>query len=254
MWDFFKRKVVRPSRTVDVGWLLDTDKAGFIWHAPQKLSRNDPPNDHAKSVRYCPAVLDHEARLFEVACPVDLHLRFQFDAKTNEPRLINAAGDQSSVRSKHLAQMVHLVARKEWRHPDRPVLQIITPYLFLADAPVYMTQLPPFCHYRSPPWPGVLIGGRLPIDVWPRHMMWAFEWYDPAQDLVLQRNEPWFYLRFETEDPSRPVRLVEAEMTPELKEYLAGLTAVTNYVSRTFSLFSVARERRPKTLLVRKQR
>jgi hypothetical protein len=99
-----------------------------------------------------------------------------------------------------------------------------------------------------------MIGGRLPIDVGPRHMMWAFEWYDPAQDLVLQRNEPWFYLRFETEDPARPVRLVEAEMTPELKEYLAGLTAVTNYVSRTFSLFSVARERRPKTLLVRKQR
>ena len=152
------------------------------------------------------------------------------------------------------AELVHLVAPKEWRDPNRPILQLLTPYLFLADEPVYMTQLPPICHYRNPPWPGVLIGGRLPIHIWPRPMMWAFEWYDPKQELILRRGEPWFYVRFETEDPSRPVRLIEAEMTPQLKEYVGGLNAVTNYVNRTFSLFSTARERRPKRLLVPKQR
>src|SRR5215213_2111521 len=85
-------------------------------------------------------------------------------------------------------------------------------------------------------------------------LMWAFEWHDPKQDLVLKRGEPWFYVRFETEDPSRPVKLVEAERTPEVKEYLGGLSAVANYVNRTFSLFSTARERRPKTLLTPKRR
>ena len=75
-----------------------------------------------------------------------------------------------------------------------------------------------------------------------------------SRDLILRRGEPWFYVRFETEDPSRPVRLIEAEMTPQLKEYVGGLNAVTNYVNRTFSLFSTARERRPKRLLVAKQR
>src|SRR5262245_15276755 len=99
-----------------------------------------------------------------------------------------------------------------------------------------------------------MIGGRLPIHIWPRHMMWAFEWMDPSQDLILRRGEPWFYVRFETQDPSRPVRLIEAEMTPELREHLNGLTGVTNYVNRTFSLFGTARERRPKTLLVPKSR
>ena len=75
-----------------------------------------------------------------------------------------------------------------------------------------------------------------------------------SRNLILRRGEPWFYVRFETEDPSRPVRLIEAEMTPQLKEYVGGLNAVTNYVNRTFSLFSTARERRPKRLLVPKQR
>jgi len=150
--------------------------------------------------------------------------------------------------------MVSLIGQKEWRHPKRPIVQLVTPYLFIADEPVYMTQMPPFAHYRSPPLPGVLIGGRLPIHVWPRPMMWAFEWHEPDKELTLRRGEPWFYCRFETEDPSRQIRLVEAEMTPALREYAAGAAAVANYVNRTFSLFATAKQRRPDRLLVQKKR
>ncbi len=80
-------------------------------------------------------------------------------------------------------------------------------------------------------------------------MMWAFEWFEPNKPLILHRGEPWFYVRFETHDPSRPVRLVEAEMTPELRAYNQGMSAVANYVNRTYSLFKTAEARRPKTLL-----
>jgi hypothetical protein len=254
MLEFLKQKIPQRSRMVDVGWLIKADKAGFIWDSPRKLSLDHPGSKHAKAVNYCPAVVDHEARIFEVPCPIDLHLRFSWPDKSKSPGIVNVAGDRSTVRPKHLNEMFALVGPKEWRHPDRPVLQIMTPYLFIADEVVYMTQLPPFCHYRSPPWPGLLIGGRLPIHIWPRPMMWAFEWYDTSKELVLRRGEPWFYVRFETEDPSRPVRLIEAEMTPALEEYAAGAFAVTNYVNRTFSLFNTARERRPEKLLVPKQR
>jgi hypothetical protein len=84
--------------------------------------------------------------------------------------------------------------------------------------------------------------------------MWAFEWFDTSRELVLRRGEPWFYVRFETHDPSRPVRLIEADLTPELKQYVTGLASVTNFVNRTFSLFETAKSRRPKTLLVPKKR
>jgi hypothetical protein len=50
------------------------------------------------------------------------------------------------------------------------------------------------------------------------------------------------------------VRLVEAERTPELLSFIASLTDVTNFVNQSFQLFKTARERRPKTLLVEKQR
>jgi hypothetical protein len=243
----------RLSRIVDVGWLLEDPTAGFIYDAPRAVSRNDAPPKHAKSVAYCPAVLDHEARLFEVPCPFDLEIGCVRDDK-GRPALRNLAGDMSAVRDRHLSQLISLMDQKEWRHPERPVLQIKTPYVFIADEPVYMTQMPPFGHFRSPCLPGTMIGGRLPIHIWPRQMMWAFEWYAPANPLSLKRGEPWFYVRFETHDPSRPVRLVEATLTPELEDYMRGLKDVTGYVQRTFSLFATAKQRRPKQLLVKRSR
>jgi hypothetical protein len=252
MFKFLRRTSLPARRTVEVGWVLDATQATFVWEGPRKLSGSSETR-HAKSVNFCPAVLDHRARIFEVPCPIDLALRFQFNEK-KEPVLTDAGGDRSTVRRKTLSQMVVVVGRKEWRHPDRPIIQILTPYLFLADETAYMTQLPPFEFFRSQPWPGLVIGGRLPVHIWVRPMMWAFEWHDVSKELVLRRGEPWFYVRFETEDPSRPVRLVEGAMTPALKEYMQGSSAVSNYMNRTFSLFDTARARRPEKLLVAKER
>ncbi len=251
----FGHKTFRPEgRIAEVGWIIDTEKAGFIWPAPKRLSRVDSDVRHAKSLRFCPAMIDYEARLFEVACPIDVRIRMGKDEKTGAPVLINALGDQSPIRSNHLGKMVHIVPQKEWRDPEKPVIQISAPYLFLSDEPIWMNQLPPFNHYRNPGLPGLLVGGRFPIDVWPRHLMWAFEWHDTSKDIELKRGEPWFYVRFEANDPSRPVKLVEAEMTPTLREYVNGCSTVTNYVGRTFSLFETARERRPAKLVTPKVR
>lgn len=61
-------------------------------------------------------------------------------------------------------------------------------------------------------------------------------------------------MRFETTNPSTIVRLVVAERTAELESYMQQITDVTNYVNQSFQLFNTARERRPETLLVKKQR
>lgn len=244
-------KPAEAGRPVEVGWFLDTDKSTFIWDEPRRLKRDDPAPNHAKAVSYCPAVLDHEARLFEIPCPIDARLGFRRNDK-GEPQIVNLDGDQSTIRGKHLSTMMALVGQREWRHPQRPILQIITPYAFIADEPVYMTQMPPISFYNPNPLPGTLVGGRLPIHIWPRQMMWAFEWFDTSKPIALKRGDPWFYVRFETHDPSRPIRFFEAELTPDLKTYVQGLTGVSNYVNRTYSLFKTAQARRPEKLLVRK--
>ncbi len=249
-----------PSgRVCEVGWLVDADKAGLIYGTPRALGRRRPlkATDNPKAVSRCPAVHDVEARTFEIPCPVDLRLKL---VQGEDGRLqVAAAGEgQQSLNRQHLAKMVFLLQRERWRDPKKPVVQVAAPYRFLADESVWMTQLPAYDHFRpSPepgPLPGLLIGGRFPIDVWPRALMWAFEWHDIRRELVLRRGEPWFYLRFETADPARPVRLVEAQMTPELRAFCNGVDGVTNYVNQTFQLFAEARKRRPAKLLVKAER
>ena len=235
-------------RFADVGWILDTDSAQLIWFEPKRVKTIKPERLHAKSLARCPAVLDNDSRLFEVLCPFDLEIGFRRD-KDGKPTLVNLLGDQSPVRSSKLGQLITLVNESEWAHPERPVVQIITPYLVVTDEPVYVNQLPPFKHWRAKPLPGVMVSGRFPADIWPRHLMWAFEWYDIKQPISLRRGEPWWYLRFDHFDPSRPIRMIPAQMTEELREYMKGVRGVTNYVNQTYQLFQIAKERRPKILL-----
>ncbi len=254
MFSFCKRDKAPAAGLVNVGWLIDPEwEASVIWEAPHKLPRPEAKTSHAKSVSVCPAILDHEARLFEVTCPVDIHLRPGRDAK-GTPALLAVDGDKSTIRLPYINKLAALMPQDEWRHPNRPMFQVGTPYVFVADVPVYITMYPAFYHYLDKPLPGLMLGGRFPIHVWPRPLTWAFEWHDPTKDIMINRGDPWFYFSLETEDPSRHARLVEAEMTKELREYARGIHNVTAYVNRTFSLFNTASQRRPKTLLTPKVR
>jgi hypothetical protein len=241
-----------PKRRVaEVGWLIDQDKSALIWDPPKPYLRKMPKPNSVKSVQVCPAAIDFDSRHFVIPCPVDLHLKVKL-SPNEPPQLINGAGAQSTIRPKHLNNLVHLISQSEWRDPAKPIVQVSTPYIFLADEVAYINQIAPYLDYIDPPWPGTLIAGRFPVHIWPRHLMWAFEWHDTSKDIIISRGDPWFYARFETDDPSRPVRLVEAEATPEVRAYIDSISGVTNYVNRTFSLFERAKARRPKVLLVKK--
>ena len=239
------------SGPVTVGWFLTEDKGALLYEPPERLMFRQTNKAHAKSASRCPAVIQLESRYFVVKCPFDLHIGFGRDDK-GKPVLINRAGAASPVRSSKLNQVLTLVNEVEWRYPDRPTLQLSLPYCFIADEPVYMSQLGTFAHYRRDRLPGTIFGGRFPVSVWPRPLMWAFEWHEPERDLILKRGEPLFYVQFEATGPERPVQLVEAVKTPELLAYLEKISGVVNYVNQTFGLFKAAEAIRPAKLLVPK--
>jgi hypothetical protein len=240
------------NRIVDVGWAITDTKASLIWDDPAQFSQKMGRPASAKSVQLCPAALDFDSRHYVVPCPVDLHIALHYNEQ-KQPVLQIVEGAKSTIRGKHLNSMISIVAQNEWRHPERPIIQVITPYLFMADEVVYINQLPPYLNYIDPAWPGLLIAGRFPINIWPRPLMWAFEWHDTSKELNIKRGDPWFYLRFEAQDPARPIRLQECELTPDVKHYVDSLSGVTNYVNRTYSLFERAQKRRPATLLNKKE-
>lgn len=238
---------------VQVGWFRNSDKQAVLFDPPERVIQRNGNKTHAKSAARCPSVIQLESRYFMIKCPVDLHIGFARDDK-GKAMLINRMGSASPVRANKLREMLTLVNEAEWRYPDRPTLQMALPYTFIADEMVYISQLSPFMHYLPNPWPGTIFGGRFPITHWPRPLMWAFEWHDISKDLILRRGDPLFYVQFEAIDPSRPVQLNEAELTPELQTYLDNISGVVNYVNQSFSLFKSAEALRPKNLLRAKVR
>jgi hypothetical protein len=241
------------SGAITVGWFLTSDKGAVLYDPPERLSFRQTNRAHAKSAARCPAVIQMESRYFVVKCPFDMHVGFGRDDK-GKGHLVNRAGAASAIRGSKLGEVLSLVNEVEWRYPDRPTIQLQLPYCFIADETVYLTQLGTFAHYRRDPLPGTIFGGRFPVNVWPRPLMWAFEWHEPERDIVLKRGEPLFYCQFEGEGPDRPVQLVEAERTPELAAYMEKISGIVNYVNQTFSLFRAAEDIRPPRLLTPKAR
>lgn len=235
-----------------VGWFILPQEAGFVWAPPRPITTESGPVNSAKSVNRCPAVLDHEARLFEIPCPVDLEIHLKRDQYGNF-QTVATKGVQSSVNEGGWNKLLSMTPPQHWRNPNKPLLQVITPYRFLSDQVVYMNQLPAFLSYKAQSQPGLLIGGRFPIDAWPRPLMWAFEWHDTNAPITLKRGDPWFYLKFEAPNPVNKVRVFQAEVTPELEKFSANVDSVTNYVNKTFSLIPYAREQKPADLLIEKK-
>lgn len=242
------RGTATGSGPVMIGWCLNEVKAGIIYAPPERVRSVDLDRSHAKSASRCPAVISLESRHFLIRCPFDIHIGFDRDEK-GKPVLRNLNGAASTIRANKLGDKLHLVGEAEWRHPGVPTLQLSLPYIFLCDEPVYMSQVAPFMHYSREPLPGTIFGGRFPINVWPRPLMWAFEWHEPRKPLKIARGEPLFYVGFETLPQDRGVAMVEVQRTPELLEYLELISGAVNYVNQTFSLFEAAEARRPETLV-----
>ena len=70
--------------------------------------------------------------------PFDLHLGFSRDKK-GTPVLKNLLSDKSPVRVSRLKKVLTVISESEWRYPDRPMIQLSLPYLFIADETVFMS-------------------------------------------------------------------------------------------------------------------
>jgi hypothetical protein len=233
---------------VQVGWFLNQRKAGIVYFPPERVRSADMNKTHAKSASRCPAVINMESRYFMVRCPFDLNLAFVRD-KDGKPALRNLNGDMSGIRANKLREKLHITAEHEWRYPGVPTIQLELPYVFIADEPVYMSQVAPFLHYAKVPLPGTIFGGRFPINVWPRPLMWAFEWADIEKPLKVNRGDPLFYCTFEVAPADRSVVVSDVEVTEELTDYMELISGAVNYVNQTFSLFEAAEARRPAKLV-----
>jgi len=235
---------------VDIGWFIEENKGKFVFFEPQPLFKSRERAISQRAVQACPAVNELERDYYVIKCPFDIRLRCS--KRENEYEL-HIVEDGTRIDDDLISEYVFLMQPNLWRSKSKPVIQIKVPYFFLCDEPCYMTMLAPYMSSDTFKWPGTMVGGRLPINIWPRILNFAFEWSDLDQDLILRRGHDLCYLYFETKNLRTKPNLFELENTAELQEFRAGLSSTPKYMSNTFSLFETALKRRPKTLLRKKE-
>jgi hypothetical protein len=242
------------KKRTKVGWVMShQEKGGVIWYPPEAIEPSNINPEFENSV-IGRDLNNSLARYFLMRCPYDLKITVEQDPKTKRWFAVSHSGNNFAVAPHVVNQIAMVSGRHQWRHPDRPLLQIFTPYRFYSDEHVYISQLPPFPFFLKDQWPGAFVSGRFPIDVWPRIFMWAIEVHDRSRPLILRRGDPWFIARFESSDPSEVIDVVEAQTTREIEEYFTQVDGITTYVNQTFSVFKEAWKRRPKKLLIEKNR
>jgi hypothetical protein len=230
---------------VRVGWFVDVERGAVLYQHPRPLNHTfDFGSTDPKAPTHCPAVQSFAIATFAVPCPFTLALRCVARGAGWEFRLDRR---RSEVDADAAERLITPMSRREWRHPERPIVQLLAPYVFIADDEVEVAQTPAHQHYHSAR-PGVMIAGAFPIRDWPRPLSYAFEWHDTGATLRLQRGEPWFYVSLRAANGER-VRLERIEKSPAIEKHMAHVADVASYTARTFDLMERAREVRPPRLL-----
>lgn len=234
---------------VEIGWFIEEQQAKFVFSDPQPLFKTREKALSARAVQACPAINELERDYFVVKCPFDIRLRCN---RRESEYDLHVVEDGTRIDDDLISKFVFLMKPELWRRKNAPVIQIKVPYFFICDEPCYMTMLAPYMSSEVVNWPGIMIGGRMPINIWPRILNFAFEWTDLTNDLILRRGQHLCYLYFETKHLRTKPKLSEIEYTDELKEYREGISSVPKYMSNTFSLFETALSRRPSKLIKKK--
>ncbi len=235
------------TQPVDIGYCLADPAGGFAFQPPRTVFSERERPLAMRAVQNCPAVNALERQLVEMPSPIGI--RLTLEERAGQFALgINPQG--TFVQPEEVQNLVTLEPPERWRHPKKPVIQIRLPIFFVTDEPCHMSQIPPFLGPQMRRWPGSMIAGRFPLELWPQNLTWAFEWDRPGDELAIRQGEPLCYFMFEFNDPEKRPHLVEAALTPELDEYRQGMQGLHHLTSDIEDIMARAGDRRPERLLV----
>jgi len=237
-----------PSTRCPIGYCLTDQEGGFAFAPPRTVfSTRDRPLG-MRAVQNCPAVNSMERQLVELPSPVGLRLKMARGPQGGFGLQVVEQG--TLVQPEKLKEILAVEPPARWRHPKKPVIQLRLPFFLVTDEPCTVSQLPPFLGPSIRRWPGTVVAGRWPLTLWPQNLAWAFEWDDPAQELVIRQGEPLCLFLFEFDRPEKRPEMVEAALTPELEEYRLGMQGLHHITDKIEEVWQMARARRPQRLLV----
>jgi len=230
-----------------IGWFHVNIEGTAAFPSPEKVHLSKDPSTTKRGFLSCPAVRASAAGYFAVKSPFSLHMRFR---RTKDVVSFIPVYPFTTVNEAKLEAMFRLEPREIWRSIDIPLVQMPSPYCFVADEPIEIEQCPPiFAETTSLNWR--LISGKFDIYGWQRPLNWAFEWDSKCGDLMIKLGEPLYYVRFYDKSGSLIPNpdLLQISLTEELRTRLNASSGVTALQRGTAALIKKSAEERSKSLI-----
>ena len=230
-----------------VGWCRTAQESSAILPDPTPVQLEQDASPSRRNFQSCPAVKSTLRGFHSINSPFALRLRAELRGRAI--RFIPVY-PFTSLSEATLREIFRLEPRDSWRRDDAPIIQIPSPYMFIADEPAELEQSSPILAKTSSlNWR--LIPGKFDIYSWQRPLNWAFEWDISCGDLIVRMGEPLYYLRFWNAQGAvaKDLELFEIPYSDELQKMVRAIAGVTAFRRGTADLIKRTGERRSKKLL-----
>lgn len=220
------------SNNLTIGWALVADEASAAFPEPEAYT----PPKNATGYLSCPAVRAYFNNTFVVRSPFSLQLRAE---ETEEDIKIKPVYPFTSITEAMLSKFLSIEPINTWRGSQLPILQVISPYIFVADQPVTIDQTQPLVTKTSKlNWR--VIPGTFNIYDWQRPVNWAIEWDTTCGDLIIRQGEPIYMIKFTaiTQESVNKTNLVETKISETLSERIKSTKNVASIRRGTTTLMA----------------
>lgn len=180
---------------------------------------------------------------YAVLSPFSLALRF---TRRDKIIAISPVYPFTTLSEGRFREIVRIEPRESWQSDDRPVIQMASPYVFVADEKIEVEQISPIMGNPTRiNWR--VIPGRFDIYGWQRPLNWAFEWDALGGDLMVRMGEPLYYLRFFSQGGAQIINpnLVKIEPSDELRKRMiefSGVSGVRRGTQKLINEYSAKRQ------------
>ena len=145
-----------------IGWCFVNTEGPAAFPSPEKLHLGKDPSPTKRGYLSCPAVRASSQGYFVIKSPFSLHIRFK---RKDDVVSFVPVYPFTTVNEMKLKELFRLEPRDLWRSIDVPLIQIPSPYFFIADEPIDVEQCPPiFADTTSMNWR--TLSGRFNIHGW----------------------------------------------------------------------------------------
>lgn len=225
---------------VKIGWFITDEHPSMelLSEIPKSLDILKKTN---AGYKYCPATNHYVSNTFLIKSPFSINLNF----KNGKLDFVD-----TSLNAELSKQLIRLDNPSLWHNENRPILQMDLFQGFVADEPVWVEITMPTMDSKTRRLPGRTIPGEFDVYSWQRGLSFAFEWIESDRPLIIEKDDPLYYVRFHSTDPSDKFKIIKIDYTDELnKSRVRCENSKFFYKNNAWKLLNINRLLRPKKFI-----